>query len=263
MRDLLNSLPEALLALVFVVLTVVLTLGALALVRTYLPTWRTNRAVEGVIGIAAMVMTLFALVLAFVVVNLYSDYNDAVVDVTDEANSLGAMVQDARAFSPAGRLSVDRAVAQYVAEVRSREFRKLADGSTDLRAQQLIVKVVDAFQAYRPVTSTQKAFYGAAADQINTFLGERQNRLNKAETIIPPPLLILLVFLGVATIAVSLLISTGHLGIDIALITILAVVVAAGFATGLILQYPYSGSIAVSSDAFSHGSLSQLAQLGG
>src|SRR5213595_2462816 len=98
MRHLLNSLPESLLALVFVVVTVLLTLGGLALVRAYLPTWRTNRAVEGVIGIAAMVMTLFALVLAFVVVNLYGDYNDAVVDVTDEANSLGAMVQDARAF---------------------------------------------------------------------------------------------------------------------------------------------------------------------
>jgi Protein of unknown function (DUF4239) len=263
MRDLLNSLPESLLALMFVVLTVLVTLGALALVRTYLPTWRTTQAVEGVIGIAAMVMTLFALVLAFVVVNLYSDYNNAVVDVTDEANSLGAMVQDARAFSPAGRRSIDRAIAQYVIEVRGPEFRKLADGSTDPRAQQLVVGVVDAFQAYRPVTSTQTAFYRAAADEINTFLGERENRLNKAETIIPPPLLILLVFLAVTTIAVSLLISTGHLGIDIALITTLAIVIAAGFATGLILQYPYSGSIAVSSVAFSHGSLSQLPGLGG
>lgn len=40
---------------------------------------------------------------------------------------------------------------------------------------------------------------------------------------------------------------------------VIAVVVGAGLLTALILQYPYSGSIAVTSDAFTRGALAQLA----
>lgn len=262
-RELLNSIPESLITLIVVLVVVLMTLGGLALVCRFLPGWRTTTSVEGVIGIAAMVMTLFALVLAFVVVNLYDDYTSAGTDVTDEANALGAVVQDSRTFSPRAQDSIDRAVGRYVVEVRSREFRKLADGSTDPRAQQFVSGVTDAVQAYSPVTPAQSAFYRAAADQINSFLSERENRLDKASTIIPPPLLILLIFLGITTIAISLLITTGHLGVDVTLVATVALVVSAGFMTAVILQYPYSGSIAVSSDPFAHGSLSALRSLTG
>jgi uncharacterized membrane protein YjfL (UPF0719 family) len=43
--------------------------------------------------VAEWVLALcIALVLAFVVVNLYSDYTSASADLTDEANALGAIV---------------------------------------------------------------------------------------------------------------------------------------------------------------------------
>jgi hypothetical protein len=58
------------------------------------------------------------------------------------------------------------------------------------------------------------------------------------------------------TIAVSLLIKTHHRSVDIALVVVVAV--ASGFLTALILQYPYSGSIAVKSDPLAEGPLSHL-----
>jgi hypothetical protein len=149
-RDLLNSVPEGLLAVVFVGGVVIVAVGASLLVSRRLASWRSRSAAEVVLGVAAMAMTLFALVLAFVVVNLYSDSTTASGDVTDEANALGAVVQDARAFPAPNRRSINRAVATYVQEVRTREFKGLADGEHDPVAEGRALAIVGALQAYEP-----------------------------------------------------------------------------------------------------------------
>lgn len=257
-RTLLNDVPQLVVAVVFVGAIVFLTLGALFLASRYLSSWWEHGAPEVVLGVSAMSMTLFALVLAFVVVNLYSDYTSASADVTDEANALGALVQDARAFPPSAERAVDRAVAGYVREVRDHEFGALAEGDADPRAAARALDIVDALQSYSPRTETERTFYSAATDQLNLFLGERENRVAKAETEIPAPLLGLLIFLAIVTIAVSFLIRTNRRSVDITLVVVVAVIIASGMLTALILQYPYSGAIAVKSDPLAEGPLAHL-----
>lgn len=258
MRTLLNDVPQLVVAVVFVLAIVGLTLGALFLASRHLSSWWEHGAPEVVLGVSAMGMTLFALVLAFVVVNLYSDYTSASADVTDEANALGALVQDARAFPPPAQRAVNRAVASYVHEVRDHEFRALAEGHADPRADARALGVVDALQSYSPRTETERTFYSAGTDQLNLFLAERENRVAKAETQIPAPLLGLLIFLAIVTIAVSFLIRTNRRSVDITLVVVVAVIIASGMLTALILQYPYSGAIAVKSDPFVEGPLARL-----
>jgi Protein of unknown function (DUF4239) len=178
--------------------------------------------------------------------------------VTDEANALGALVQDARAFPPSAERAVDRAVAGYVREVRDHEFGALAEGDADPRAAARALDIVDALQSYSPRTETERTFYSAATDQLNLFLGERENRVAKAETEIPAPLLGLLIFLAIVTIAVSFLIRTNRRSVDITLVVVVAVIIASGMLTALILQYPYSGAIAVKSDPLAEGPLAHL-----
>jgi Protein of unknown function (DUF4239) len=257
-RDLLNDVPEFVLALVFVGGIVLLTLGGFFLLTRKLPSWREHGDTQVILGVAAMGMTLFALVLAFVVVNLYNDYTSASDDVTDEANALGAIVQDAHAFPPPAERAIDRAVARYVREVRDHEFRALANGKTDSPADARALDIVDALQAYSPRTVTERTFYSAASAQLNTFLAERENRVAKAKTEIPGPLLGLLIFLAIVTISVSFLIKTRRWSVDIALVVVIAVIIASGLLTALILQYPYSGGIAVDSSPLVEGPLAHL-----
>jgi Protein of unknown function (DUF4239) len=245
------------LAVVFVGGVVILAVGASVLVSRRLASWRSRSAAEVILGVSAMAMTLFALVLAFVVVNLYDDYTSASGDVTDEANALGAIVQNARAFPAPDRRSINRAVATYVREVRTREFETLADGEHDPVADARALAIVAAVQAYEPRTATQTN-YGAAADQLNVFLGERDNRVAKAGTEIPVPLLGLLVFLAITTITVSLFIQTHRASVDMAIVVVVSVIVGSGLLTAMILQYPYSGAIAVKSDPLAAGPLAHL-----
>jgi hypothetical protein len=145
-----------------------------------------------------------------------------------------------------------------VREVRDHEFGALARGHADPQAAARALDIVDALQSHSPRTETERTFYSAATDQLNLFLGERENRVAKAETEIPAPLLGLLIFLAIVTIAVSFLIRTNRRSVDITLIVVVAVIIASGMLTALILQYPYSGAIAVKSDPLVEGPLAHL-----
>lgn len=260
-RDLLNDLPDWALGLIFVVGTLIVALASFALVSRFLPVWRNERSSQTITGVAAMVMTIFALVLAFVIVNLYNSYNSAVNNVAAEATSLTELVQDTRELPPPVQHRINRAVAQYVVEVREREFERLRIGRNDPRAQQLLSNIFYAVQSYSPVTTAQQAFYSSATEQLHTIVGERESRLDAAETSIPKPLLDLMILFAVLTLAISLFIATHHTPVDIAIVVIIAIVVSAGLLTAVILQYPFSGSIAVTSDPFNSGMLAQLAQM--
>ena len=260
-RDILNDVPDWALGLIIIAGTVVITLVALALVIRLLPAWRSERSNQVVAGIAAMVMTMFAVLLAFEIVNLYNSYDSATNNVAAEATSLTELVQDANGFPSAAQRRIKRAVADYVVEVRAREFGYLRVGRSDPHAQQLIGNMFAAVQSYSPTTAAQQAFYDSATGQLHTIIDQRESRLDAAETAIPGPLLWLLVLLAVLTLAMSLLIEVHYRPLDVAIVVTLAIVISAGFLTVDILQYPFSGSIAVTSEPFDSGALGQLVQM--
>jgi hypothetical protein len=258
-RDLDNDLPDWATALIFVVGTLLLVLAGFALVDRFLPAWRNERSAQVLGGVTAMVMTMFAVLLAFVVVNLYNSYDAAANNVASEATALTQLVQDVRGFPPAVRRRIERAVAQYVVEVRDREFKTLENtGREDLRAEQLLANINNAIQSYSPVGTAQETFYAAAHDQLHTVVSERESRIDAADTAIPKPLLYLLILLAVMTLAMTLLIETHHRAVDIAIIVTVAIVISSGLFTAEILQYPFSGTIAVKSDPFNSPALAQL-----
>src|SRR5258708_32918977 len=101
-RALLNALPDWALILLFVTVALLVGFGALTLaLRTRLLAWRDEASSQVVASITAIALTFFALVLALVLVDLYANYKDASGNVTNEANSLIKVVQDADAFPPA------------------------------------------------------------------------------------------------------------------------------------------------------------------
>ena len=122
-----------------------------------------------------MVMTLFALVLAFVVVNLYNGYVSAADSVSAEASSLRTLVRDAQAFPAAERLAINRAVSDYVTEVRKREFPMLRSGHEDIDARRRLTALFATVQSYSPATESRRTFYQSATDQLDAITDERQS----------------------------------------------------------------------------------------
>ena len=91
-------MPDWALFVVIVGGVMVAALAGLFLSRRYLARWRTTAELTVVAAVATMVMTLFALVLAFAVVTLYDQYNAASESVTAEATDLAQIVRDSHTF---------------------------------------------------------------------------------------------------------------------------------------------------------------------
>jgi hypothetical protein len=251
-RGFLNGVSDWALGAIFLGAAIVVALAGWALLRRAAPGWRDLQASEVVVGVAAMAMTLFAVVLAFVVVTLYGGYQSAVSAVGAEASALGGIVRDAQAFPASDRRRINTAVTGYAAEVRAREFALMRNGREDPEARRLLNDLFEMMQRYSPVTETERTFYGLASDRLSTVADERQKRLQAAETAIPGPLAALILITALVTLATTLLLKTHHPAADIALVVSVAVMIAAGLVTALILEYPFSGSIAVPSTPFGH-----------
>ena len=251
-RSLLNHLSDWAIGPLFIAASVAIALVGWWLMRRFLPGWRQAHSAEQVVGVAQMVMTMFALVLAFVIIHLYSGFQSAGESVSAEANSLSTLVRDAQVFPSAERRRIDRAVAGYVEVVRKREFALLRKGREDPAARGRLALIFSAVQDYSPVTASQQAFYRSAAEQLNAVASERQKRVAAAETSIPGPLLALLAVSALVLLGTSLLIKAHRSAVDIALVVSVAVIVGIGLFTAVILEYPFSGSIAVGSGPFTH-----------
>ena len=251
-RGLLNDVSNWALGAIFLGAAIVVALAGSALLRRVAPGWRDLQASQVVVGVAAMAMTLFAVVLAFVVVTLYGGYQSAVTAVGAEASALGGIVRDAQAFPASDQRRINTAATGYAAEVRTREFALMRNGREDPEARRLLNDLFEMMQRYSPATETQRTFYGLASDRLSTVADERQKRLQAAETAIPGPLAALILITALVTLATTLLLKTHHPAADIALVVSVAVMIAAGLVTALILEYPFSGSIAVPSTPFGH-----------
>ncbi|HEY3701513.1 MAG TPA: DUF4239 domain-containing protein [Acidimicrobiales bacterium] len=259
-RALLNAVPEWALIVVFVVAAVILAIGGIALLRAFLPAWRDESSSQVVLAVSAIVMTFFALLLALVIVDLHGSYKDASTDVEEEASSLSKIETDADAFPDAPKASVEKSVADYIVEVRDHEFPALRAGHEDPESQRKLLEISRALRGYTPETETQISFYNSAVSQADALITERNARVTSADAAVPGTLIALLFSLAVISIITSLFLKTHHGGLDAILVVSLASVVGLALATVLILEYPFSGSIAVSSDPLVQGSLGQIVE---
>ena len=112
-----------------------------------------------------------------------------------------------------------------------------------------------ALRGYTPKTETQIIFYNSAVAQVNDLVAERNDRVTSADSFVPAALKVLLVVLAAVSLITALFLKTHHSGLDGGLVASVAVIIGLSLVTALILQYPFSGSIAVSSDP-----LNQVAQ---
>ena len=203
-------------------------------------------------------MTLFALVIAFAVVTLDSNFSSASGNVQDEANSLGQVVQGMRAFPAPSRGRVEVAVRAYVDEVRDHEFAAMRDGHDDPRAERALDRLFAAVQSVQPATQAQREFYNSAVAAVGIVLDERHKRLAAARESLPAAFWVLIFLTAAASLATALFLKVEAPGLEVLMVAILALVIGAGILTTLLVEYPFSGSVAVSSEPFTQGALAEL-----
>lgn len=256
---LLNSMPTAALATLIVGGVVVLALAGSVLTHRRHPKLADGEHNDMVGVVLGMYGAIYGIILAFVVVTLWTQMQDAEAVVQREASSLAQLTWDSQAFPSDERDRVHAAVGAYAHRVVDVQWPLMRTGKPQYSvAQRQMQDLFTALQTYEPRTEREKAFHRRAIDDLNEAVVQRRARMTIAGAELPG-LLKVLVY-GGALVFVPLTFLYGIKGRGVQLLFVGSVAALIGFSLLLVvvLDHPFAGNISVDTTAFKVGPLAQF-----
>ncbi len=258
LRGAVDGLPIWLLLVAVVAAIVGLVLLLVWLIRRLVPAVGEGFDAEVASQMLGVVAALFGLLLAFIIVIAYENYDDARSNVTGEADALAAIVRDAGAFAPPERERVRASVGVYVRAVVDEEWPLLREGEDSPEAWAAVDGIFTALQAVKPASPSAAAFYDDSVRQLNTALEARRNRLDDAGGGLPWVVGALLFVGSLVIVGYAVLIGSQSFWFHTVGAGSIAVVVGMSLVVLVALLYPFSGDLAIGSGPFRDGSLMQF-----
>jgi Protein of unknown function (DUF4239) len=198
------------------------------------------------------VAVLYAVLLAFVVVSVWSDFSDAGKATQAEATRASALLRDATAFPADDRTRVRRRVLEYVQLVAEDEWKTLASG----RPSPVAIRAYDAlwseYATLRPTGEQAETMYRESIARLNELGENRELRVIASRATVPTPMWILLIAGAVLCVTFAYLFRMESLATHA--ISVGAIAALVGFVLFLIfaMQRPYAGDVQISADPFRH-----------
>ncbi|MFZ3471799.1 DUF4239 domain-containing protein [Streptomyces sp. 4.24] len=220
-----------------------------------------NEMVGVVLGVFG---AIYGIILAFVVVTLWTQLDHAQTVVSQEATDIALVVRDTRHFPPAERSRIDKAVSGYVHAVVEVQWPRMRSGRPSFAVtSEQVGEMYDALQAFNPPTARDQAFYGEAVTRLNDAAAMRRERVNIATNALP--ILLQVLVYGGALVIILLTFLHGLRSLRIQLLFVASVAGLIGFSLllVLVLDRPFAGELSVSSEPFKEASLSQFWPQGG
>ena len=247
-RWLLNNVPQWGLVVLLIGGAVVIGVGGFLLMRRFVPSLSKNadsRSLSSAFGISS---GLFSFVLAFTIGQLYANFTRANSDAKQEASVLAQVLRSSEGLPGIG-VKIRQESLAYAREVRTHEWELMKNGHSSVQAWQDIDRIYSTLEAGR-VKYGSNPFYAQTLARVNDLVVARRTRLDDANLSLPPLFAVMLVFGAILALSTTYYFKPFGEGIQIAMIGATSVLVGTAMFVALGLDYPYSGSIAVSSAPF-------------
>ncbi|ARE76048.1 DUF4239 domain-containing protein [Streptomyces sp. NPDC059558] len=212
------------------------------------------------VGVAlGMFGAIYGIILAFVVVTLWTQLENTQNIVATEATDLALVVRSADAFPPADRDRVQRAVGAYAHAVVEVQWPLMREGrpSYDATGPQTHA-LYQALQAYEPQGARAETFYAEAVTRLNDVAAQRRARITMAQTSLP--ILLQVLVYGGALVIVPLTFLFGLRSLKMQLLFVSAVAGLIGFSLLLVvaLDRPFAGDLSVTPAPYKEAALAQF-----
>ena len=147
--------------------------------------------------------TIYAVLLAFVVFVVWSQFNDARNYVEREANELLDLFRTSRGLPAQNRHAIQHYVGKYVDDVLQREWGAMArgdGGNAFAQGGAILDELWDVVHDFEPNTACHTALHSEILSRFNDLSDVRTNRLTSAQLRIPLALKILIYTGAVLTV---------------------------------------------------------------
>jgi hypothetical protein len=239
------QLPAALVATVTVVVTVGLAVLGLVVTRRVIP----QRRLESVRDVGRTVFSLagvlYAVLVGFVVVVVWQQFNDARARTEAEAAAIADLVHTCDGLPAANQPAIQQSVFAYINDVVNDEYPRMRRGEPIEQQSKHLTAIWHDVLAVKPANQIEYSFYNQAITRLNELDNARTARIVATEYRIPGELWILLLGGGAIMLLFTYLFATPDVVLHGVLIALCGALMAFVLYLIFALEHPFIGTIAV------------------
>ena len=244
LRDL-NLMPPAATFVVVVAGCNLFALGMLVLLRALVERFGFPRNEPIATTTFDRISAFNALVLALVVVTLWSNFRSVQADVNNEAAEMAHLAQDITGFEVPDRAFYRRALGQYVNGVATAEWDDLCSGQGDVETGRRF-DVLQQSLIVRKVPRNDSALRGDVMNRLAKLDQLRRARLTAARPVIVGDVWLVLLIMSALILASPYFYNPGHASFQVLMAVLLATALGTVFFLAIRMDDVFCGGTAVS-----------------
>lgn len=255
---LLNHFSTLTLAVLTVGGTVGLAVAGSVLLRRRYPSLARGEHNDMVGVTLGMFGAIYGIILAFVIVTLWTQLEDTQTIVASEATDAALITRDAASFPAAVRARLEATMSGYVHAVVEDQWPRMRAGHPSYGATETHLQ--DAFgvlQAYDPKDEREQVFYEQAVGHLDDVASQRRARITMARQELPPLLQVLAVGGALVLVPLTFLYGMRKLRVQILFVASVAGLVGFSLLLVLVLDRPFAGDLSVSPAPYREGVLAR------
>jgi hypothetical protein len=202
--------------------------------------------------IMATLGTILAVMLSFMVVTVWQEYDQSALIVQTEADEISDLYHEVTVFPQPLRDHIHAAIEHYVDIVIDREWPLMRDGKSSAMAHRAAADVVTLIESYNPVTLGQQTAQADALQHAHAFMDARGNRLYQNQESVPPLVWVMLIFIAIVTLGSSYFFYVEDARAHILMTAAVGAVIGAIFVVIAELDLPFRGDLQIPPSAFTH-----------
>jgi NADH:ubiquinone oxidoreductase subunit 6 (subunit J) len=245
----LASLPAGLIFVLFAAIAIGITVLFDIIMRKVVAPEVRERANSTASVTLQVTATIYAILIAFVIVDAYSQLRDTQSEISRKASGLAVVYENSRDLPDPAGADIRKATLRYASAVINRGIPRLEDTSKpDTFSDRALENVFRTAHGYEAKTQSERAAYDNLIGALDQVVETRAVLLDSARASIPTTLLVLLVIIGLVVMAVATFLDTRHRKSHLIILSALGLVIWLTIALVISLDYPFSGLIRVTDE---------------
>jgi hypothetical protein len=242
--------PAVLVGTVTVLLIVALSIVGLLLARRVLTPERLKPSETVGTQIFTLAGVLYAVLMAFVVVVVWEQFNEAQDRTESEANAISDLLHDSEGLPAAVRPAVQQSLLDYARDVADDEFVRMRRGEIIEQQSDNLTEVWQSFLDVEPRSEREIAYYNESISKLNDLGTARKERISASDFHIPGEMWVLLLGGGAVMLIFTYSFATPDLVLHSFFTGLCGALLAFVLYLIFAMEHPFVGTIAVTDSPY-------------
>ncbi len=244
-------MPISAMSLVILIAGVALSVAGMLLVRRLIPLEKLSENNDYVSFTFSILSLIYGIYLAFTVVVVWQQFEDAEATVANEVVLLATAWRSVEPFAPDDRQRIRGHLTDYTRGVIEEDYPRMERGLTSTFNEYYEQIWSDFYQIEFDSSDGRAAiYYGEALTRLNEFAIARRARILASNASLPRSMWVLLIIGAAGTIMFTWFYGTHYVSVQIAATTFLSAVIIYAVLLVAMLEYPFGSGVRVSDEPY-------------